>query len=275
MAAAAVRKAGYNLIQTIPKEVQMDERVTKSEPRSGNAPYRLNVVIHGLWAIETNNNGIRMTTPHMHEHVVKAGRAIEPEVNLLDGGARTFELKGVTSGTTKDFDQQKTFRVPPDHRADNNKVVAEILLPYPQEIHSLREFPTNGKPFFEKNVETPANKATLVQVLVYDVVNLDQLELAPSDWKPAPQPDGRTINLHLYAEPDKVPTDPKSHVKEGYAMLAAAFSLEIKPIEFVERPLPTDPGIPGLEREDTMSLFEFGPAVSPPTCDMLIFDNTH
>ena len=66
-------------------------------------------------------------------------------------------------------------------------------------------------------------------------------------------------------------------MKRGFASLAAAYGIRAEPLKEVNVPLMCkDPvGIPGLTAKDTNGLFELeGPAVSPPTCDMFIFENT-
>ena len=49
---------------------------------TGGQPQLLNVIIHGLWGIETNKDGIRLTTPHVHNHFILAGRMAHPEIEL-------------------------------------------------------------------------------------------------------------------------------------------------------------------------------------------------
>src|SRR5262245_59665614 len=149
---------------------------TKKYPLQRNAAsegtLRLNVIIHGLWAIETNQEGIRLTTPGLPDHVIKAGRVREPNIDLRTVGNKSFRLSGVVRGKKSDFLKDLTFQVPFQGRsnvADLNKMALEILLPYPAEINSVRTFETDGQPFFKNDFpKTPPNRAAVVQVLVYD-----------------------------------------------------------------------------------------------------------
>jgi hypothetical protein len=249
----------------------MDDQRSSRQAGNGKTPQRLNVIIHGLWGIETNDDGIRLTTPPVEHHVIAAGKIANPEIDLMASKERTYNLTGVQQGSRLDFNRERVFSVDKIHFADRYKIEVEVLLPYPKEIHSVREFQT-GQPFFAGDVKTPPETGTVVQVLVYEATAPGAPRLSPSAWAPG---EDEIVNLHLYAQPERQPADPHHHVREGFAKLAAAYGIQVEVLKEVKASLALDPGIPGLKAADVMALFELnGPVVSPPTCDMFIFDNT-
>lgn len=178
---------------------------------------QLNVVLHGLWGIETNPDGIRIVTVDDHHHVIKAGTWARPEHDLKNLPGKTYRLEGATPGAPcgKHFnpDQNPTVKGDPNQplQAKLELVRTLIELPCPKEIRSERRLKTNGVFFDNDFPETPSELA-MVQVLIYDVPDPGLLKLSPLDAPglaplaaPGVNPDGRdTINLHLFAEPDEI-----------------------------------------------------------------------
>jgi hypothetical protein len=243
------------------------------------AKYQLNVVLHGLWGIETKPDGIRIVTTEEHHHVIKAGKRFKPEHDLKGKPDKHYQLVGVIPGPPADFkaDQNPTVRPADGAKPAKEHLVRTVIdLPYPREIHSVRAADTNGEQFFENNFPATPRQIAMVQVLVYDAEVKEDLKLAPLDWKPEVNPDGRTINLHLYAQPEAIhPGFPKDHFKTAYRKLAMAFDLTITPLMTTDGATPVDPGIAGLQKDDLISLWEpkNRPAGSPANCEMLVFDN--
>jgi hypothetical protein len=242
--------------------------------------YQLNVVLHGLWGIETQANGIRIVTidDEHHHHVAGAGKWNNPVQPL----PQECTLEGVTPGTPADFNAKQNPTVTPSHipkpkSPAKTDVKAVINLPYPREIHSVRRANMTGKPKFFDKLDNPPEIAD-VQILVYDVEDITKLKLSPLPWIPEPNPkdhptDPDTINLHVYAQPTTAAGVPKDHVTVNYQKLSKAFGLDIKQLRTTDVP-PENPGIPGLRWQSLVGLFELsGPAASPVNCAMFVFNN--
>src|SRR5438552_17062204 len=119
------------------------------------ANYQLNVVLHGLWGIETTqDNGIRIVTIDEHHHEVKAGTWNSPEYDLPQ--ECKLENEGLVPGLPADFNAEQNATVTPSHSPpprspSKDDVKTVIKLPYPREIHSVRRVDTQGKPPFFKD----------------------------------------------------------------------------------------------------------------------------
>lgn len=275
------------------------ESLAQTGQTQNNGQYQLNVVLHGLWGIEANPDGIRLVTTDEEHHVIEAG---DPANRIDLKPNKEYTLEGVESGPPSDFraDQNPTFQKDCKDKgtrplsANPKSIKVAIKLPYPKpgEIHSVRTIKTNGTPFFQ-GIKTPPEIA-IVQVLVYRVSDFNKLKLSPLSWTATPSAQG-IINLHFFAQPDENTIqdlikheqqhagDPgfKKHFQKAYENLAKAFGLTITPLEAVLVP-PVDPHIPGLTVQDTIGLDErpsslagvAAAAGSPAACDMLVIDNT-
>ena len=65
--------------------------------------YQLNVVLHGTWGIENNQDGIRFVTVEEHHHTIKAGDAVDPKIDLRE--RKVYRLEGVTKGPRRSLRQ--------------------------------------------------------------------------------------------------------------------------------------------------------------------------
>jgi len=158
----------------------------------------LNVILHGLVAIEETLTGIRALIPDLGEaHVYRAGTWLG-EVTLHRGG--TYKLDGVIPGRESiDPRRNLVFHGPP---ALPQHLYAEIQLPRPKAIYSLRRVSIDPEQLFTgKAVQriTSSEIATL-QVLTYEFQDETKLCLTNHWWVPY-LVDG-VVNLHIMAERD-------------------------------------------------------------------------
>jgi hypothetical protein len=237
--------------------------------------YQLNVVLHGLWALRTTATGIVASTTDEPDHVKKAGDWAVPEFNLELGA---HHLRGVRSGSRRTFNDQENLVVRKAVKVLSPECRSYVInLPMAREIHSKRKFRTRGRtPMFEGS-DIPAllpPEIAMLQVLVYDFDDPDQLTLHPLCWKPRLNEDGKTANLHLFAQPDKPVGDPE-HFKHAYAQLARMFGLDIRPRRSGRAPLDKKTGIAGFPPQEERGLDErVAPGVSGSNCEMLVLDAT-
>jgi|GEM_PF-3649539 len=240
---------------------------------------KLNVVVHGLWAIEMNADEIVLRTVRIHHHVTKAG-SWNPEFDIDQLGHDRLDLKGAvgaSAGDYPEFDFRKNPFIcgddPYPHQA--NKISVSVHLPYPKKIHSLRRRATGGENRFPRGLATPP-EVSMVQALVYDVPDLSELKLYPLVWDPETsrsRTSEDTVNLYLYAQPGPLMKIPNYHFIEAFLKLADAYRLTVIQAVGVGAD-PTDPGIDGLDEADMRGLHEReGTAGSPANCDFFVFDN--
>lgn len=237
--------------------------------------YQLNVILHGLWALRVEANGISASTTDDPDHVKKAGQWEVPEFDLARGA---HSLKGVKTNARRAFNDQENLVVRKAVRFLNPMCPSYIVhLPNPRQIHSKRKFRTKGgTPIFE-GADVPSllpPEIAMVQVLVYDFDDPNKVTLQPLRWKPKLNPDGRTSNLHLFAQPDKPLHDPE-HFKHAYRELAGMFGLDIQPMRSVTAPIDKKTGIDGFPPKEERGLDErYSPGVSGSNCEMLVLDES-
>jgi hypothetical protein len=228
--------------------------------------------LHGLWALRIEANGIVASTTDEPHHVKKAGQWKVPEFNLEPGEHR---LKGVRRGFDCTFNDQENLVVRKAVKVLNPTQPYMVYLPNPREIHSKRKFRTKGrKPIFEGADVPPLlpPEIAMVQVLVYEFDDPDKVTLDPLCWKPRLNRDGKTSNLHLFAQPD-IPLNDPEHFKHAYKELAGMFGLDIQPTRSVTAPVDKKTGIPGFPPSEERGLDErFSPGISGSNCEMLVLE---
>jgi hypothetical protein len=235
--------------------------------------YQLNVILHGLWALRVERDGIVAWTTDEHHHVKKAGQWSAPEFDLVQGGHR---LNGVRQGVARSFsDQQNLVVTKSVHVLVANRHSYAVYLPNPRAIHSLRRFRAIGRaPIFEGS-DVPARlppEIAMVNVLVYDFDDPRKVTLEPLSWRPKLNKDGGTSNLHLFAQPNEPLTDP-NHFKQAYKELAGMFGLDILPTRSGRAPVDKKTGIAGFPPNEERGLDERHPhGVSGSNCEMLVID---
>ena len=235
--------------------------------------FQLNVILHGLWALKIEANGIVASTTDDHSHVKKAGEWKIPEFDLAPGVHR---LRGVRRGSDRTFNDQENLVVRKAvKRVKPQEPPYMIYLPNPREIHSKRKFKTTGRtPIFEGSDVPPSlpPEIAMIQVLVYDFDDPCKVTLKPLSWTPKLNRDRRTSNLHLFAQPEMPLNDPE-HFKHAYKELAGMFGLDIEPTRSVRAPLDKKTGIAGfLPREEAGLDERVSPGVSGSNCEMLVVD---
>jgi hypothetical protein len=249
----------------------------------------LNLVFHGLWAFESRTHGIIARTPQEPMHKTKAGPLNyhdkqDPLKDLVDLCQTSYTLGGVRAqcNGTKNFNTHQNVIISNKPFGAGKQLFCDILMPLPREIHSVRRAPVQLKHPFGGRDGEDLNPAivSMVQVLVYDVLDPGALKLAPKDLGAKAAPAGKssndpdTANLHVFAEPPgKVPS---CHSIAAYKDLAKMFNLDIVPVEalFVYT---SDPNISGLTAFDLETFVELKPPkaefTSGSNCDSLVVDN--
>jgi hypothetical protein len=264
----------------------MSQHLPPADRSQNDGPFQLNVILHGLWGIETNKDGIRAVTVHTMHHVTKAGDLNKP-VDLPKG---EYRLQGVNRATPMTFEVRQNL-VFKERVAKRDKVKVAIELPYPRDIRRIQ---THGDLFFIGPDAPPTpREIAIVQALIYEVKDPAAITLDPLKWS-APRPNGAgAINLHIFSEPPNAETTSKialhdvqhpgepPHFKVAFGLLADAFGLRITAVRTGQAE-PDDYGIRGLTPQDTIGLHERPsspkmamPATSPVNCEMLISDNTY
>ena len=247
--------------------------------------FQLNVVFHGLWGFETTDTEILAHTVKDDMHVYKAGDykpgdPDSPKIPLGEG--KQYDLK-VDKGYEKAFKLSHNVLLwnKRENNFDDRHCV--VRLPHAKEIKSVRLAEAPYQPFLGRDgSQLHAENAALAQVFIYDTSGASLWEDG-TDLKWIPDVDRKydAADLHFFSQP--VSEDAKCfHVIRAYNNLAKLFKLEIIPVTALWAE-PTDPGIKGLTKYDTLELREkpedFGPSMlgsSGSNCDSLVIHNhTH
>ena len=236
----------------------------------------LNLILHGLFVLQFTQDGMQLITPYVPTHRYLASSWDLNDLNPLCPESQPFALTGIKK--LKPYDPTKIprnlllskkklgFDVDEDH------AYITIPLPWPQDIKLLR-YASPDKKSAKHNIfkNPPLNTVTelaLCQVLIYPVDNFKNLALAGTDhvkkqtyavWRPKKvDPQWNTVNLHLWAEPDKEHNLP-SHAVEAYSRLGEllsplSFALETADIK-ADRD--NDTGVKGMPSVQEMALSEW------------------
>jgi hypothetical protein len=261
----------------------MKKGQTKPSAKSSKlpgSPGKLNVILHGLFDFdqETKKDGKgqdqisvyipdvnRIKPPHnmgaghkMTKHVFKAGNWLA-ETTLERG---KFVLKGVAKGSTENkLSPDRNMIVGKDLKVNSNRTntYATLVLPYPAlPIQSLRRLtiPANGLSGKSKKTVLNGSKNVqnaTVQVLTYSFESDAELALGDHPWEPVLE--GGYVNLHVFSEPEKNPTE--EHLRHAFEASMKMFDdvdLELtrpaQPANYEAEKSETPPGVHSLELED-------------------------
>jgi hypothetical protein len=210
---------------------------------------KLNVILHGLFAFDQEEEIIAYIPDMGSEHQYKAGNWLA-ETNLEEHAK--LRLKGVCHGP------KRKNRLFPDHNiilgdvpviAKAHKchcIYATLQLPYPtQEIRSLRrlKIPADalGGDDKEKIVDgRDAIESATIQVLTYEFDNDADLRLGNHPWEPVLE--GDFVNLHVFSEPERNVTD--DHVRLAFQASIGLFAGVDLSLKGRVQPLYADEAIP-------------------------------
>lgn len=216
-------------------------------------PKTLNVIFHGLWAYVFGGTGIRALTPSIDEHVFKAG-SYGTELRLKEN--KTYVLEGVhAAAQAPDIDQTSNVVLTGITRVDPSHMFCAIDLPFPDQMIPFRFL---NNPVFSGQTanQLQATRVPDAQVLSYRFDKAENLTLGSNlSWQPYYQEDTRTVNLHIFAQPDcHVGID---HLQMASSMLVSMFpEADLQPVSADPADLPTDPGLRGVTRDDLKNLVE-------------------
>ena len=259
----------------------------------------LNVVLHGLFIMNITDSQIELLTPYVAEHYYGAGSWDKDGICGLGKYGSSMGEHGTYSLGKDNYcpppDKHNTYQLtgtdsvdqmPPlgsdanltlsqsqyNFTVNHDKTYFTILLPFPQRVgflrrvvHGYNQLPTS---------QTPAviNTFALCPALVYPVKDYSDLKLTGTKWKPYLDPETRTVNLHLWAEPLK-------RLTPGHADAAFnALSDLIPPIHVqlgtqAGTPLERYPCVYGVASEEEQGLAEWisgGETSHPTNCNVVI-----
>ena len=211
---------------------------------------KLNVLLHGIYAFDLADDEIVAHIPDMGtEHLYKAGTWLA-ETNLEEHGV--FQLGGVKDepldpdGIPGDVDQKllksnqkgiQGFKLNPKHNLFVGKapisqnatechcIHATLRLPYPHyPIQSPRRVKISKDSLGGESKDYVVRgrdnlECAIVQVLTYDIADVNDLKLGEHPWEPvlAVDPDladSYYVNLHVFSEPERSPT--VDHIRHAF-----------------------------------------------------------
>lgn len=248
------------------------ETESSAQRQSSNGFSQLNVVFHGLWAFETQAGKIIAHTVVDREHKIMAGD-FDPQYDLRQG--ETYTLTGVEAGDKNTFTEKHNVMVHCKPLRNTSQRFCQVDLPLPCDIKSVRRVivPECQKPFEgQHGRDLSPEQVAMVQVFIYMAKDIEKVHLKPLPWEAKLDRD-RTVNLHVYAQPDKKVKP--GHAEQAYKRLAYMFGLDIVPaIELFVNV--SNPCINGLDKEHLKGLMERSRPVmgaSGSNCDSLVVNN--
>jgi hypothetical protein len=258
----------------------------------------LNVVLHGLFIMNITDSQIELLTPYVVEHYYGAGSWTKDgicslgkyDISMGKHGAHSLgkagncppddhgnyqltgtdfiaEMPPLGSDANLTLSQsQYNFTI---HR---DKTFFTILLPFPQRMGFLRrvlgkdnQLPTGG-------ASAVINNFALCPALVYPVKDYRDLKLTGTRWKPYVDPETRTVNLHLWAEPLKKLTP--QHATMAFEKLSdLTCPVKVQLGTQAGAPLDRYPCVYGVASEEEQGLAEWisgGETSHPTNCNVVI-----
>jgi hypothetical protein len=217
----------------------------------------LNVILHGLFALEERDGHIIALAPDLNgEHVYRAGSWLG-EIELRRGD---YWLLGVEHGRGR-FAADRNLILPKARFSAQapRTAFASIVFPQPRDVISLRTLAVTPGDFTgSSSSAVTTNKIATIQILVYDVNDLRDVELSGHPWKVPSDPDLSTYNLHVFAEEDvEVGEGGEPHSLAAFSRTLALYGLDLSlvapkttpPLSAEDRAL-MPPGIDALEVGD-------------------------
>lgn len=250
--------------------------------RSYDLRINLNVVLHGLFILDFQDNYIDLLTPYVEEHTYMAG-TWDSDLTVPLGKQPRYSLIGTTPAMTAPTPSNcNVVLLRNDYAGIGFQVDAEssyfaVEMPFPTAIHSLRcvddssAYKTDCSKCNSTH-EVDIYKLSLCQVLVYPVSDYRALKLAGTNWKPRIDPVTRTANLHFWAEPPKRLTP--LHADAAYGKLSELLPpLQLRLETDRTAPLDPDTGVLGVSSEELQGLSEWqnaGEGSFPTNCCAVI-----
>jgi len=235
-------------------------RLAAMRPPEASSPalQTVNVLIHGMFAVEVGTQEVFLYPPEVSGHVYKAG-TLGAEELLAKGGK--YQLSGLASHARLSLAEIHPSQVPVFHRRLLNTHLAhcEIVLPMPDEITPLRMMHgVSGAAFYQGKPQLYEQPTSIADVLVLTYRHvIGSVKLSSLAWAPAPK--NGIANLHFWAMPEGVV--PSDHAERAFAAMAAMIGyphLRENPL-YDRLPSPgvdSHPQIPGVSSRDEMGLAE-------------------
>jgi hypothetical protein len=218
-------------------------------------PARLNVILHGLFAIHEQKSGLTVFLPDMGPvHSYRAGAWLG-ETSIRPGAVHT--LKGVAPGHAR-FAPNINIQINrPGALPPTDKTHSTLHLPTPAAIASLMSHPVT--PGLFTGADAPKLQTTAyptIQVLTYDVISDDYSDVTLTDhpWSPIIEPGLPTQNVHIISEEELVES---THSLQAFDRSAEILGFDLAMTESVTlRPATTGHSVPppGVHRAE---LFDF------------------
>lgn len=224
-------------------------------------PITLNVLVHGMHAIEIGDHDITLYPPAVPDnvHVYRAG-AWKQEQDLSQGAQ--YHLSGVNAARSRPAltdlspEHDPVFR---RNAVDAGLSFCRIHLPFPDKITPLRlTHAQPGEPFYAGSPAPYQPPSAMPEVVALTYKNVEgRPGLRPLQWSPEAH-DG-FVNLHIWAMPPG-PT-PMGHPHQAFQTMARMIGypdLEMNPAYHTQGlpPLDPHPAVPGVRSEEEKSLHE-------------------
>lgn len=187
----------------------------------------LNVILHGLFAVQQRMNDLAIHLPRLEGmHVYRAGHWLA-EADLAPAGLQV--LTGVKKGDVA-FDPNRNIAL--SGRGNPSKASASahttLLIPNPRAIASLLAIPIS--PAADLLGKDAAFLTTsflpTVHVLTYDVDDLNLVRLEGHPWQPPAA--GETANLHIFSQEETAHNERlQGHAIGAFELSAGMLGLDL------------------------------------------------
>jgi hypothetical protein len=245
--------------------------------------FTLNVLLHGLFLLDFRRTHIKLLAPNVPGHIYRAGSWDARYVYPLGYGR--YKLLGLENTSTPpplnaDFlliaRKQEIQANHPGFYIDEAKSRINIDLPFPNEIRPLRVLKTCVKFKGADSIYFRAMGMSLCPVLIYRYAT-PSIELDDTDWQYCMNDDGKTANLHIWAEPEER-VDPE-HEAMGYAAFRKLTCppLEIELLADASPPIDCSVDVAGVQPYEEQGWAEWGSGAEgtrPVNCNPHLFVNT-
>ena len=269
------------------------ESAAAEAPKRQGSPGKLNVILHGLFAFDQEDEIVAYIPNLGSEHLYKAGSWLA-ETNLEEHA--DVRLAGVLPTDLKledlpELESPESLKIKKDafkgdtilgYKLDarHNIVLGDVpvsanatqchciqatlRLPYPPSpIKSLRRLKIPAVALGGDDKEKVVNgnaevESATVQVLTYDFANDNDLELGDHPWEPVLEWDEETkenyVNLHVFSEPEQRPTE--DHLRHAFQAGVGLFVGVDLTLNGPTRPPDPDPPVPGVHEFELQDLVQ-------------------